>query len=109
MRALRIENCPKIDDFSVLSELENLEFLELSGKNELPNLSFIKDMKNLKTFIFSMNVKDGDITPCLGLSHVYSMRNHRYYNLKDDDLPKCSNVENIVRGNEMIELWRRLD
>ena len=39
-------------------ELKNLELLELSGSNELPNLSFIKELKNLKTFIFSMNVKN---------------------------------------------------
>ena len=45
-----IENCPKIKDFSVLKELKNLELLQLYGKNELPDLSFIRHMKNLKTF-----------------------------------------------------------
>ena len=105
LRALRIENCPKIKDFSVLGELENLELLELSGSNELTSLSFIKEMKNLKTFIFSMNVKDGDLTPCLDLSYVYSMNNHRYYNLKDKDLPK----KQYIHGNETIEMWRRLE
>lgn len=105
LKALRIENCPKINDFSVLSELENLELLELSGSNELPDLSFLKKMKNLKTFIFNMNVKDGDLTPCLGLSYVYSEKNRKHYNLKDTDLPKA----HYVRGNETIEEWRRLE
>ena len=47
LRALRIENCPKINDFSVLGELENLELLQLSGSNTLPSLDFLKTMKNL--------------------------------------------------------------
>lgn len=105
LRALRIENCPKISDFSVLGELENLELLELSGSNELPSLSFLKKMKHLKTFIFNMNVKDGDLTPCLDLSYVFSEKNRKHYNFKDIELPKAQ----YVRGNETIEKWRRLE
>ena len=105
LKALRIENCSQIQDFSVLAELENLELLELSGSNSLPSLSFLKSMKRLKTFIFSMNVEDGDLTPCLDLSYVYSEKNRKHYNLKDKELPKGE----YVRGNETIELWRRLE
>lgn len=105
LQALRIENCPKINDFSVLGELENLELLELSGSNELPDLSFLKKLKKLKTFIFSMNVKDGDLSPCLNLSYVYSVKNRKHYNLKDKDLPK----DQYVHGNDSIENWRRLE
>lgn len=105
LRALRIENCPRIEDFSVLGELENLELLELSGSNELPSLRFLQTMKNLKTFIFSMNVKDGDLSPCLVLSYAYSKRNRKHYNLKDVNLPKGQ----YVHGNETIEEWRRLE
>lgn len=105
LKALRIENCPKIEDFSVLGELKNLELLELSGSNEIPSLSFLKTMKNLKTFIFSINVRDGDLSPCLDLSYVYSEKNRKHYNLKDVDLPKGQ----YIRGNETIEEWRRLE
>ena len=104
LKALRIQNCPKIEDFSVLGELENLELLELSGSNKLPSLDFLKQMKKLKTFVFSMEVIDGDLTPCLGLSYVYSEKNRKHYNLKDKDLPKGQ----YFRGNESIEEWRRL-
>lgn len=103
LKALRIENCPKIKDFSVLEELENLELLELTGSNELPSLKFIKSLKNLKTFVFNMNVKDGDLTPCMNLSYVYSEKNRKHYNLKDCELPKG----NYIRGNENIDEWRR--
>ncbi len=103
LKALRIDNCPKIEDFSVLAELDRLEMLELSGKNTIPNLDFIEKLKNLKTFVFSMNVLDGDLSPCMKLSFVKSKRNRRHYNLKDDDLPKG----HFVHGDESIELWRR--
>jgi len=105
LRALRIENCPKIEDLSVLGELENLELLELFGSNELHSLSFLKRMKKLKTFIFNMNVKDGDLTPCLDLSYACSKKDRKHYNLKDTELPKTQ----YVRGNETIEKWRRLE
>lgn len=105
LRALRIENCSSIEDFSVLGELENLELLELSGNNQLPNLDFLKTMKNLKTFVFNINVLDGNLTPCLDLSYVFSAKNRKHYNLKDKDLPKGL----YVRGNESIEEWQRIE
>lgn len=105
MKALRIENCPQIKDFSVLGELENLELLELSGSNELPSLSFLKSMKKLKTFTFSVNVLDGDLSLCKNLSYVYSEKNRKHYSLKDKDMPKSR----YVRGNEDIEMWRRTE
>lgn len=102
VKALRIENCPQIKDFSFLSDLEELEHLFLLGNNNLPSLSFLNNMKNLKTFILGMNVLDGDITPCMDLSYAYC-RNRRHYNLKDEDLPKGI----YIRGNENIDEWRR--
>lgn len=105
LRILRIENCPRIKDFSVLGTLENLERLNLFGSNELPDLSFLKTMKNLKTFGFNINVRDGDLSPCTKLSYVYSERNRKHYNLKDAELPK----KQYVGGNENIEVWRRCE
>lgn len=105
LKALRIENCSKIKDFSVLKQLHTLELLELSGNNTLPNLEFIAEMKQLKTFIFNVNILDGNLSHCLDLSYVYSERNRRHYNLKDIELPKGV----YVRGNESIEEWRRLE
>lgn len=105
LKALSIQKCPKIEDFSVLEELENVEFLELIGNNSLPDLSFLKGMKNLKTFIFEYNVMDGDLTPCLGLEFACCDKWRKHYNLKDSALPKGK----YIRGNENIEEWRRLE
>ena len=103
--ALRIDNCPKIRDFSVLRNLQKLELLELFGTNSIESLSFIRNMPNLKTLILSMNVLDGDLSECTKLSYVYVDRIRRHYNVKEADLPKGE----YIRGNESIEMWRRLE
>ncbi len=84
---LDIESCGKIKDFTVLNELHNLEHLRLYGSNTLPNLTFLKQMPKLRTFTFTMNVTDGDLSLCMNVPYA-SCRNKKHYNLKDADLPK---------------------
>lgn len=105
LKALRIENSSKIMNFDFIKKLENLELLELSGSNSINNLDFIKELPNLQTFIFNINVEDGNLSPCMSLNYVYSERNRKHYNIKDSKLPK----NKYLRGNEDIELWRRLE
>lgn len=105
LKALRIVNCPKILDFSVLSELNNLELLEISGNNTLQSISFIKKLKKLKSFVFDVNIADGDLTPCLNLSYAQCRKARRHYSHKDKELPKGI----FIRGNESIEDWRKLE
>lgn len=93
LRFLSVQNCPKITDFSFLEKLENLEFLDLDGRNKIPNLSFLKKLPKLKMFIFSMEIEDGDLTPCLDVPYVRCDKGKKYYNLKNADLPKDKNVE----------------
>lgn len=85
--SLEIDACGKIKDFSRLSSLANLEKLTLYGSNTLPDLSFLENMPHLRSFRFTVNVQDGDLTPCLRLKYAYC-KNRKHYNLKDSDLPK---------------------
>lgn len=87
LKSLSIVNCGKISDFSFLHQLINLEYLYLMGSNALPDLSFLQHMKKLKMFSTSMNILDGDLSPCMALPYVY-VRNRKHYNLKDQNLPK---------------------
>ena len=102
LKALRIINCAKISDLSVLSELKHLEYLHLEGSQTLPDLTFLRELPNLKTLILNMEVGDSDLTPCLKLQYVHCGRMRRHYNLKARDLPKGE----YIRGNETIEPWR---
>lgn len=87
LRTLVIEGCPKISDFSVLATLMELEHLQLYGSNTLPTLSFLKEMPKLKTFTFTMNVENGDLSLCKNIPYA-SCRNRKHFNLKDAQLPK---------------------
>ncbi len=87
LRLLGFENCPKITDFSVISELKQLEYLELKGKNELPNLDFIKELPNLKLVNLTMNVLDGNLEYLKNMQYVDAVCK-KHYNLKNKDLPK---------------------
>ncbi len=87
LRSLSFENCPKITDFSVISGLKQLEYLELKGKNELPNLDFIKELPKLKFLILTMNVLDGNVECLRNIQYVDAVCK-KHYNLKSKDLPK---------------------
>lgn len=91
LRSLSIEACGKISDFSCLYNLANLEHLVLCGSNHLPDLGFLRNMPKLKTFVFSMEVNDGDLIPCLHVPYVSCSKIKRHYNLKEADLPKTKN------------------
>ena len=88
LRELSIENCPQITDFSCLAELTALQSLSLYGSNTLPDLAFLRNLTNLKFFVFSMNVADGDLTPCLAIPYARCDKGKKHYNLKDKNLPK---------------------
>ena len=104
IRALRIVSCPKIKDFSVLHQLDNLEYLFLEGSNKIPDLSFIASMPKLKTLILNMEIMDGNLLPCLILSYVHCRKMKKHYNIKAKELPK----HEYYRGNSNIEDWRKV-
>lgn len=87
LRVIDIEACPKISDFSFLAMLVNLEHLRLYGSNRLPSLDFLKEMPNLKTFTFTMDIEDGDLTLCKGIPYA-SCKNRKHFNVKDAQLLK---------------------
>ncbi len=78
---LEIEACGKIQDFSVLASLHNLEHLSLVGSNQIPDVSFLRNMPKLQGFKFLMNCLDGDMSPCLNIPWV-NIQNRKHYNHK---------------------------
>ncbi|MBO4770740.1 MAG: hypothetical protein J5563_08175 [Clostridia bacterium] len=86
LTALSIENCPNIEDLSVIGELENLEFLKLLGGRKIKSFGFLKKCKNLKTFVTDYKSEDGDMAFIKNLSNAY-LPCCRHYNIKPKDLP----------------------
>lgn len=107
LKFLRIEKCSKINDFSSLATLENLEYLILDCNQEIADLSFIFSMKKLKVFAFSVRVSSGDLTPCLSIPLVYCNKAYRNYNLRPNDLPHRNDFKLSI--NDGIDEWRILD
>ncbi len=87
LECLTVEGCGKVRDFSVLYRLKKLKHLNLYGSAVLPSLEFLKEMKELETFVFTMDVADGDLSPCMELPYA-SCKNRRHFNFKDAQLPK---------------------
>ncbi len=88
LKKLRIEKCPKVQDFSCLANLTNLERLEIFGNNMIQDLHFLDGMKNLKYFSFDVPIANGDLSPCLSIPHVKSLKDRKNYNYKNAELPK---------------------
>ena len=90
LRMLSIESCSRISDFSCLSHLDKIEFLELLGNNAISNLDFISVMHNLQLFSCTMNIVDGNISPCLSIPYA-DLKNRKHYNFKNAELSKIIN------------------
>lgn len=84
---LDIDNCNSITDFSVLSNLENLELLRLSGTQSLPSLDFISKMPKLKCLVLTMNVVDGNMDVCTNIPYV-AIKNRKHFSHKDKEFSK---------------------
>ena len=86
---LCITNCSRIKDFTVLEELIHLKRLILKGSNSTPTIGFLTKCKELQHLVVRIKVLDGDMSPCLAIAHAVC-DNHRHYNLRNIDLPKCT-------------------
>ncbi len=106
LTGLVIDNCKRIQDYSVLASLSSLTRLSLIGTGSIPSLSFLPQLPNLRTLTLGVNVEDGDLSYCDGLQHVSFYPNRRHYNRKDEDFPKMKRPEMIL-GDERIEPWRQ--
>ena len=106
LKLLYIDHCPKIEDYTVLEKLENLQTLMIYGNNKISDIHFIREIKSLKRFWFSVNIADGDLTPCLELEEAACLINRKHHNLKEKDLPKN---DECSFGSEEIDEWMRAE
>ncbi|MDQ6597988.1 hypothetical protein E2K98_30295 [Bacillus salipaludis] len=69
---LFFENSKSIVDFSPIQNLKKLEKLKISSCGDIPSLSFVPTLNELKSLVFSgTNVLDGNLTFCEGIEYVY--------------------------------------
>jgi protein phosphatase 1 regulatory subunit 7 len=84
LRQLSIESCKNIKDFNEVSTLKEIEKLSFINSGEVPSIKFIKQLPNLKFFVFmGTTVIDGDLSPCIGLEYVaFNEKKHYTHKMK---------------------------
>lgn len=85
IKRLEIESCKKIADYQPVEKLSSLEQLALNSSSDLKTISFIKELKNLKEFVFwNTNVLDGDLSPLKNIEEVhFNDKKHYSHKLSD--------------------------
>ncbi|KAB1156550.1 leucine-rich repeat domain-containing protein [Flavobacterium luteum] len=82
LEEIEIEKCKKIKDYEVLGNLKLIKRLLILDSNEIPTISFIKNLNNLEFFSFGgTNVVDGDLSYCENINYV-GFDNKRHYSHK---------------------------
>ena len=104
---LLIDHCPSIEDYSLIGCLKNLKRLTIGCQKGIDSISFIGKLTQLKTFTFTGNIIDGDLSFCDELENVGIYPNKRHYNRNTNGFPQRG-FEEVIRGQEEIEPWRRI-
>lgn len=88
LKVLEFNSCKKITNYEYISCLSNLEKLALNECGDVESISFVRQMLNLKSFIFmNTNICDGDLYPCERLEYV-AFTNKKHFSHKIEDFEK---------------------
>ncbi|MFB9328274.1 hypothetical protein ACFFSY_20280 [Paenibacillus aurantiacus] len=82
---LSIESCKNIQDADQLHNLNKLEKLTFTDNGQIPSIQFIKNLPQLKHFVFmGTTVNDGILNYCQGLDYVaFTDKKHYTQKMKD--------------------------
>jgi len=115
LRCIKIIRTPKLESLSALRDISSLEYLYIDTCKAIPSISFLNELKNLKTAIFAQTeILDGNLTPLLNLEYgvaipikkkYFIIQNGVQTNVKLDQY----SFREIEHGDHEIDLWRRID
>jgi hypothetical protein len=85
LRTVDLGHCKKIADYSPLSHLHQLEWLNVCDSHALPSVSFVQHLPTLRHFVFlGTTVEDGDLSALHRIDYVRF--NHKpHYSLRAKD------------------------
>lgn len=90
---IEFDSCKRISNYESLAEVTKLKKLIIGNSGEIPSLDFVRSLHELDFLSFvGTNIKDGDLSPCIGVKYV-GFDDKRHYNMKfaDFGVPKLSN------------------
>ena len=95
LKTFELEGCKNIIDFPKVIKNQNILDLGYLGCGDIPNISFLNEMTNLRIFRFvDTNVLDGDLSPCLRL-HFTGTLGKRHYK------PPIAQIEAVNEQNKL--------
>ncbi|RZJ93054.1 MAG: hypothetical protein EOO60_06190 [Hymenobacter sp.] len=85
LRRVDLGHCKKIADYSPLSHLHQLEWLNICDSHALSSVSFVQHLPTMRHFVFlGTTVQDGDLSPLHSIDYV-RFNNKPHYSLKAED------------------------
>jgi hypothetical protein len=85
LNILILDHCRKLTSYEDLRFAGNLRKLILSDSGDIPNIHWLKDLKNIKHFSFwNTKLIDGDTSPCFGIDYI-TFKNQKHYNYKEEE------------------------
>lgn len=113
LKLLSIFNAKRINDYSVIGMLENVEVLRICDSGDINDINFISYMHSLKSFSFSgSNIVDGNLYPIL--NHVpvlefVGFNNKRHYSHSWEDICKQLKLDDLLDYKRSLnEKFRKL-
>ncbi len=95
MEALEMTHCKKLGSYKAIADLRNLKRLIIGHCSDMPSLGFLASLHKLELLTFlGTNVKNGDLSPCLGLPNL----NHIAYTDKRHFSHKAKDLRALLRG-----------
>lgn len=107
LKFLSIFNAKKVNDFSAIGVLRNIETLRICDSGDIPDIKFISEMHSLRSFSFGgSNVTNGDLSWLL--SHdppleFVGFNNKRHYSHSWENICKQLGLDDLVEYSDSIK------
>jgi hypothetical protein len=101
IESITINNCKKIQDYSVIGKGLNMNFLYILSSSPAKNISFMKDLSNLKYSNIDIDIVDGSVDILLTMPVIF--KNYKHFSHKNNLKIKITNEGNfLVRNGKLV-------
>lgn len=108
LRLLSIFNAKKINNYSAIGTLKNVETLRICDSGNIQDINFISDMNKLKSFSFAgSNVVDGNLYPILNhepMLEFIGFNNKRHYSHSWENVCKQLNLNDLLEYSTSFKM-----
>jgi hypothetical protein len=101
IESITIKDCKKIKDYSIIGKGLNMKYLYILSSSPATNISFMKDLSNLKYSNIDINIIDGSVDILLTMPVIF--KNYKHFSHKNNLRIKITNEGNfLIRNGELL-------